>query len=79
MDTFETLRQIIADKYARDVSALTLDSKLEALDFDSLDAFQLIHELEERFDIHVPVEPVPLTTLQDVVNLIDKIRADQGK
>lgn len=79
MDTFETLRQIIADKYERDVSAITLESTLESLDFDSIDAFEILFELEEKFDIKVPSEMVPLNTMQDVVNLIDKTRADQGK
>lgn len=79
MDTFETLRQIIADKYEKDVSAITPESTLETLQFDSIDAFELLFELEEKFDIKVPSEMVPLNTLQDVVNLIDKTRAEQGK
>lgn len=79
MDTFETLRQIIVDKYERDVSSITPESNLRALDFDSLNAFEIIFELEEKFDINVPTQIVPLDTLQDVVNLIDKTRSEQGK
>lgn len=79
MNTFEILRQIIADKYERDVSAITAESTLETLELDSLDAFEIIFVLEEKFDIKVPNEQTPLNTLQDVVNLIDKARAAQGK
>lgn len=79
LDTFEILRQIIADKYERDVSTITAESTLETLELDSLDAFEIIFVLEEKFDIKVPNERVPLNTLQDVVNLIDKARAAQGK
>lgn len=37
-----------------DSSALTPDSKLQDLGIDSLDAIEIIFDIEEHFDIHLP-------------------------
>jgi len=79
MDTFTTLRDIIVDKFEKDVSNVTLDSTLEALELDSLDTFDIIFEAEEKFGIKVPNDQVEIKTVGDVVNLIDRLRAEQGK
>lgn len=79
MDTFETLRQIISDKFEKDPSEITPEATFETLDIDSLDTFDIIFEAEEKFGIKVPNEEVSIKTVQDVVNLIDKLRVAQGK
>lgn len=79
MDTFTTLRDIIVDKFEKDVSNVTLDSTLEALELDSLDTFDIIFEAEEKFGIKVPNDQVDIKTVGDVVALIDRLRAEQGK
>jgi acyl carrier protein len=79
MDTFETLRDIIVDKFEKDPASITPDATFETLDIDSLDTFDIIFEAEEKFDIKVPNEQVDIKTVQDVVNLIDKLRAEQAK
>jgi len=45
------------------------------LEIDSLDTFDIIFEAEEKFGINVPNEEVAITTVGDVVALIDRIRA----
>lgn len=79
MDTFDTLRQIISDKFEKDPSEITPEATFETLDIDSLDTFDIIFEAEEKFGIKVPNEEVSIKTVQDVVNLIDKLRVAQGK
>lgn len=79
MDTFETLRDIIVDKFEKDPATITPDATFETLQIDSLDTFDIIFEAEEKFDIKVPNEQVDIKTVQDVVNLIDKLRAEQAK
>lgn len=79
MDTFETLREIIVDKFDMDASKITLDATLETLELDSLDTFDIIFEAEEKFGIKVPNDQVEIKTVQDVVNLIDRLRKEQGK
>lgn len=79
MDTFETLRDIIVDKFEKDPAAITPDATFETLEIDSLDTFDIIFEAEEKFGIKVPNEQVDIKTVQDVVNLIDKLRVEQAK
>ncbi len=79
MDTFETLRDIIAKKFDKAASEITLDATFESLEIDSLDTFDIIFEAEEKFDIKVPNDEVDIKTVQDVVNLIDRLRAEQAK
>ena len=79
MDTFETLRDIIVDKFEKDPAAITPDATFETLDIDSLDTFDIIFEAEERFGIKVPNQEVAIQTVQDVVSLLDRLRVEQGK
>ena len=78
MDTFQTLRDIIADKFEKNTDAVTLESSLESLGIDSLDTFDIIFEAEEKFGIKVPNDQVNITTVGDVVVLIDRLRSEQG-
>lgn len=79
MDTFETLRDIIVDKFEKDPAAITPDATFETLDIDSLDTFDIIFEAEERFGIKVSNQEVAIQTVQDVVSLLDRLRVEQGK
>jgi len=77
--TFEILQAIIIEKFEKDASQVTPEATFETLEIDSLDTFDIIFEAEEKFGIKVPNEEVAIKTVQDVVNLIDKLRAEQGK
>jgi acyl carrier protein len=74
LETFEVLREIIVDKFDKDPDEVRLDSTLETLEIDSLDTFDIIFDAEEKFGIKVPNEEVAITTVGDVVALIDRIR-----
>ncbi len=77
METFEVLKEIIVEKFEKDPDLITLDATLETLEIDSLDTFDIIFDAEERFGIKVPNEDVAITTVRDVVALIDRIRAKE--
>lgn len=79
MDTFETLRDIIVEKFEKDPASITPDATFATLEIDSLDTFDIIFEAEEKFGIKVPSDQVEIKTIQDVVNLLDRLRAEQGK
>lgn len=78
METFEVLRQIIADKFEKDPEEIAMDTTLENLQIDSLDIFDVIFEAEERFGIRVPNEEVAISTVGEVVGLIDRLRGNQA-
>lgn len=78
METLEVLRQIIADKFEKDPQKIAMDTTLEALQIDSLDIFDVIFEAEERFGIRVPNEEVAISTVGEVVELIERLRGNQA-
>lgn len=79
MDTFTVLRDILANKFEKDPASITPDATLATLDIDSLDTVDLLFELEDKFDIKVSNDQANFKTLQDVVDLIDRLRTEQGK
>ena len=79
MNTFDTLKEIIVDKFEMDPAIVTPEATFETLEIDSLDTFDIIFSAEEKFGIKVPNEQVEIKTVQDVVNLIDRLRVEQGK
>ena len=79
MDTFQTLRALISEKFDKDINQITLDASFESLNIDSLDAFDIIFDAEEAFGIKIPNAEVSLKSIGDVVALIDKLRLEQAK
>jgi acyl carrier protein len=79
MDTFTTVRDLIVEKFDKDPSDITLDTTLDTLAIDSLDTFDLIFLAEEKLGIQVPNAQVALASVADIVSLIDRLRAEQGK
>ena len=71
---FEKLKEIIVDSLNCDEADVTLEANLkEDLDADSLDAVELIMEVEEGFDIEIPDEiATEMKTVKDIVDYIEK-------
>ena len=73
--------QIIFDIIAKTCSVerdrITLDSTLKDLDVHSLDAVQVLFEIEDKFDIAVPEREDQFSagTLGDLINGVDKLLA----
>ena len=63
---------IVAKECRLDRGSLTLDSKIEELDIQSVDLMQTIFQIEETFDIYVPQESedFKLNSLRDVTDAV---------
>jgi acyl carrier protein len=58
---------------------ISLDSKFEELNIDSLDGLNLFFELEEEFDLSIPDERVrTMKTIGQVVEEIDRLLAERS-
>lgn len=79
MDTFNTLQEIISSKFDKPIGEITMDATFESLEIDSLDTFDIIFDAEEKFGIKVPNDEVDIKTIADVVQLLDRLRAEQAK
>ena len=73
--------QIIFDIIAKSCSVerdrITLESTLKDLDVHSLDAVQVLFEIEDKFDISVPEREDQFSagTVRDLINGVDKLLA----
>ena len=78
--TFESVQNILADKYSVPKETITPESTLESLGLDSLDLIELMFEVEDAFNIRVPQEAgtaFKAATVQDIVDNIEKL-IEQG-
>jgi acyl carrier protein len=72
---------IIAKKKRVDKPTVELSDRLETLGLESLDAVEMIFDLEEKFDIEIPYNAntnnprTEFDTVGDVVNAIEKLVA----
>jgi acyl carrier protein len=74
---FEKVRDIIAEELGIEEDTITLESDLtEDLGADSLDAIELIMEIESQFDVEIAdSEATKIKSVADIVNYLE----NQGK
>lgn len=77
MSTFDTIREMIIDQFQLDPALVTSEATLESLKIDSLSAVEFMFLLEEKYKLQPPTEQTDLRTVQDVVNEIDRLIAEQ--
>ncbi|ADE10689.1 acyl carrier protein [Sideroxydans lithotrophicus] len=77
MSSLQTIQNMMVKQFDLKLEDLTPDATLEGLGLDSLSVIEFTFNLEDELKITMPEERVELKTLQDVVNLVDKIVAEQ--
>ncbi len=75
--TEQTVIDIIAKTCSIDPAKITLDATLKDLDVHSLDAVQVLFEIEDRFDIEVPErdDRYATGTVRDLVEGVEQLVA----
>jgi acyl carrier protein len=75
--TEQTIIDIIAKTCSIDRERITLDATLKDLDVHSLDAVQVLFEIEDRFNISVPEreDQYSAGTVRDLIEGVDKLLA----
>ena len=75
---FEKVKEIIVDSLSCDESQVTMEANLkdtsltEDLEADSLDAVELIMQIEEEFEVEIPDEVASnMKTVKDIVDYIE--------
>ena len=72
-DTLDIVKTMIAEKLEINPATIHLNSTLADIGLDSLDTFDIIFEAEDKFGIKIPNDQVNVTTINDIVNLFDKL------
>lgn len=75
----ETIFAIIAKESGIEASKITLESTLKDLEIDSLDAVQIIFELEDKFKITLPDRDPTVDTdsVQGLVTAVELLVAEK--
>ncbi|GAB5471621.1 MAG: hypothetical protein Kilf2KO_46510 [Rhodospirillales bacterium] len=70
---------IVAKECRLERDSLSLESKIEDLNIQSVDLMQTIFQIEETFDVYVPQEgdDFQLTTLKDVTDAVTNLVAEK--
>lgn len=71
---FEEMKELIAEGLNIDESRITEDASFkEDLGADSLDLFELVMSLEDKYDVEIPSEELEkLLTVGDVIKYIEE-------
>lgn len=74
MDVFEKVKAIVADQLSIDPSVITMETKFEDLNADSLDVVEVIMALENEFDIEIPDEEAE--KIKNIGSVVDYVQAN---
>ncbi len=77
MSTLDTVQQIIADELDLKASDLDPVRPLEELGIDSLGVIEVMFKLEDSFGVKMPDERVPIRTVQDIADLVDRLMSER--
>jgi acyl carrier protein len=76
---FQKVRDILSEKKGVSADAISMDSSFEELELDSLDAVELIADLEEAFGVNVPnTDLQKVRTIRDAVEGLGKAMEAKG-
>jgi acyl carrier protein len=72
----EKIRRIVASVYKVPLETVSLDKSLNELGKDSLDAFSLVFELEDAFQISLPDDCLdPTKSLRELAERVESLQA----
>jgi len=75
MDVAQEILTIIATYKGLDLSDVTPDKSFEQLEIDSLDAIDIVYEIEDRFGIEIPTESIDLQNTSKVADMLAVVEA----
>ena len=69
---FEEIREVICEQLGIEKNEVSLETTFEDLQADSLDLFQIVIELEEKYNIQVE-DVEGLKNVKDVVDYVEQL------
>jgi acyl carrier protein len=77
MGTLAAVQKVIAAELDLEASDLDPARSLEELGVDSLGVIEVMFKLEDEFNIKMPDERVPIKTVQDIADLVDRLVSER--
>ncbi len=76
-DTMERIKKLFLENFELPEDRLQPQITIESLGLDSLDKVEFIFALEKEFDIKIPDREVTINSIQDMIDVIDRLVAEQ--
>jgi acyl carrier protein len=73
VSTFARVRSLFQKNYDFPVERLQPEATIESIGLDSLDKVEFLFALEKGFNVKIPDREVTLNTIQDVINVIERL------
>ena len=71
--TLEIVQRVMVEELDLDISDLQPDRPLEQLGVDSLSIIEVMFKLEDEFDIRMGDERVPISTVREIADVVDRL------
>ncbi len=79
-DTYAVLYEVIGALNKTGAKLAPATRFTEDLNFDSLVVMEFVAEVEDRFDISVPLNLLPdIATIEDFARALEKLKTDEGR
>jgi acyl carrier protein len=75
--TLERLQRRFIARFDYKIEELTAPTTLENLGLDSLDIIEFMFDIEEEFNIRIPDRDFKVTTIQEMVDALDRFISEQ--
>jgi len=75
--TLERLQRLFIARFSYKIEDLTAATTLEKLGLDSLDMIDFLFDIEKEFNIIIPDQEFKVTTIQDMVDALDRLISEQ--
>jgi acyl carrier protein len=73
MSTLAAVQKIIGEELDVPVGDLDPARPLDELGLDSMGILEVMFKLEDSFGVKMPEERVPIRTVQDIVDIVDRL------
>lgn len=77
MSTLGRIKKLFLENFDFQEVRLQPEATIESLGLDSLDKVEFVFALEKEFDVKIPDREVTLNTIQDMIDVIDRLVAEQ--
>lgn len=73
----ERLKKLFVANFEFDEAALTPEATMDGLGLDSLDKIEFMFAIEEEFGIKMPDRDVKIVTIQDMIDIINRLVSEK--
>lgn len=77
MQTLERIKKVFLENFDFKEDVLRPEMTIDSLGLDSLDKVDFLFALENEFDIDIPDGQIKLDTIQDIVDIVERLIDEQ--